>query len=112
MKSQARAHRLLLSMNEHLFVTLGEHGSCSFLLTLDPLLLILSYNADAVTDASDLDAPESSASSEPAWKEAFNPEFTHQFFGEDEIIFGYEDLKVGLGNTTGTGKEPRYTCRV
>jgi histone acetyltransferase 1 len=27
---------------------------------------------------------------------AFNPSFTHSFFGEDEQIFGYKDLKVNL----------------
>jgi len=64
-----------------------------------------------VSDASDLDAPKSEGSGMPGWKEAFNPEFTHQFFGEDEIIFGYEDLKGRFCHSTGTGREAQGTAR-
>ena len=43
-----------------------------------------------------------SSAEEMTTAEAFEPEFTHQIFREDETIFGYKDLRVNVYATAGT----------
>lgn len=40
------------------------------------------------------DISEESSSKSLLWSESFNPDFTHQLFGEEEVIYGYKDLQV------------------
>ncbi|CAH8444873.1 unnamed protein product [Schistosoma mattheei] len=47
--------------------------------------------------------------------DTFNPEFTHQIFGESEQIFGYRDLKVGIfytADSLSTCIDISYTSKV